>query len=150
MGAPKSVVKFSGNGVKYTSEVDKANYYITELARAALRDAGKYICKITRPTIPKKTGKLRKQLQYWVKAVKGKELPTLIVGYKKEGFYGRYLELGTKVRKGRGKVEAGHYLEKAVTDNVATIRKIEAQYLSAISDESKAKSLINEGEYQGE
>ena len=40
-----SVVKFTKNGVEYTSSVDRANYYIYELTRAALKDVGKYICR---------------------------------------------------------------------------------------------------------
>ena len=43
MPVPKSVTKINKDGVTYVSEVDKANYYIFELSRAALRDVEKFV-----------------------------------------------------------------------------------------------------------
>ena len=44
-----SPVKFTRNGVEFTSNVDRVNYTIWELSRAALRDVGRYIVRsITR------------------------------------------------------------------------------------------------------
>lgn len=52
MSVPKSVVKFDKNGVVYTSSVDRANYTMKELSRAALRDVGKFVCReFRKPTI---------------------------------------------------------------------------------------------------
>ena len=45
MSVPKSVVKFDKNGVKYVSSVDRAQYTIRELTRAAMRDVGKFLVR---------------------------------------------------------------------------------------------------------
>lgn len=140
MGVPKSVVKISRDGVEYISSVDRVNYTISELTRAALRDVGKFICKRTRQSIRRRTGKLARNTQYWVR----KKDCDLQVGFKPGGFYGGFQELGTERQP---KVGA---LYDTVKDNIKTIRDIEAQYLSAIEDEQRALSLIGEEEYQGE
>lgn len=140
MGVPKSVVKIRKDGVEYISSVDRVNYTIQELTRAALRDAGKFICKRTRQSIRRRTGKLARNIQYWVR----KKDCDLQVGFKPGGFYGGFQELGTERQP---KIGA---LYRSVKDNIKTIRDIEAQYLSAIEDEQRAMSLISEEEYQGE
>lgn len=140
MGVPKSVVKIRKDGVEYISSVDRVNYTIQELTRAALRDAGKFICKWTRQAIRRRTGKLARNTQYWVR----KKDCDLQVGFKPGGFYGGFQELGTERQP---KIGA---LYDSVKDNIRTIRDIEAQYLSAIEDEQRALSLISEEEYQGE
>lgn len=140
MSVPKSVVKISKDGVEYISSVDRVNYTIQELTRAALRDVGKLICKRTRQQINRRTGKLAKNTQYWVR----KKDCDLQVGFKPGGFYGGFQELGTERQP---KIGA---LYDTVKSNIQTIRDIEGQYLSAIEDEQKALSLIDEGEYQGE
>lgn len=140
MGVPKSVVKISRDGVEYISSVDRVNYTISELTRAALRDVGKFICKRTRQSIRRRTGKLARNTQYWVR----KKDCDLQVGFKPGGFYGGFQELGTERQP---KVGA---LYDTVKDNIKTIRDIEAQYLSAIEEEQRALSLIGEEEYQGE
>ena len=140
MGVPKSVVKIRKDGVEYISSVDRVNYTIQELTRAALRDAGKFICKRTRQAIRRRTGKLARNTQYWVR----KKECDLQVGFKPGGFYGGFQELGTERQP---KIGA---LYDSVKDNIKTIRDIEAQYLSAIEDEQRAMALISEEEYQGE
>ena len=45
MAAPKSVVKFTKNGVEFISSVDRAQYFLFELTRAALRDVCRYVRK---------------------------------------------------------------------------------------------------------
>lgn len=140
MGVPKSVVKIRKDGVEYISSVDRVNYTIQELTRAALRDAGKFICKRTRQAIRRRTGKLARNTQYWVR----KKDCDLQVGFKPGGFYGGFQELGTERQP---KIGA---LYDSVKDNIKTIRDIEAQYLSAIEDEQRSLSLISEEEYQGE
>ncbi len=140
MGVPKSVVKINRDGVEYISSVDRVNYTISELTRAALRDVGKFICKRTRQSIRRRTGKLARNTQYWVR----KKDCDLQVGFKPGGFYGGFQELGTERQP---KVGA---LYDTVKDNIKTIRDIEAQYLSAIEEEQRALSLIGEEEYQGE
>lgn len=140
MALPKSVVKIKKNGVEFTSNVDRVNYTIKELSRAALRDVGRFICNRTRKKIHKQTGRLAKNTQYWVR----KRESDLQVGFKPGGWYGLYQELGTEKQP---KIGA---LYNSVKENINTIRDIEAQYLSAIEDEQKAKQLIDEGEYEGQ
>ena len=138
MPLPKSV-KFSKNGVEYLSNCDRLQYTISELTRAALRDTGKYICRETRKKIKRRTGRLAKNTQYWVRSRSG----DLQVGFKPGGFYGLYQEIGTEKQR---KIAA---LADSTQQNTATIQKIQQQYLSAVGKET-AESMINEGEYQGE
>ena len=43
MAMPKSVTKLNKDGVQFTSSVDKIEYTITELSKAALRDSAKLV-----------------------------------------------------------------------------------------------------------
>ncbi len=140
MSLPKSV-KFTKNGVEYLSNCDRLQYTIKELTRAALRDTGKYVCKMTRKKVRRRTGRLAKNTQYWVRSKQ--EIPDLQVGFKPGGFYGLYQEIGTVKYK---KIAA---LSDSTESGVAEIQKIQQQYLSAVGTES-AESMIDEGEYQGE
>ena len=140
MSLPKSVTKIKKDGVEFVSSVDRASYTIRELARAALRDVGKLVCKRTRQQIRRRTGRLSKYTQYWVR----KKEADLQVGFKPGGFYGGLQELGTE------KMPKIGALYNSVKDNIKTIRDIEGRYLSAIEDEQKARALIDEGEYTGE
>lgn len=140
MSLPKSV-KFTRNGVEYLSNCDRIQYTIKELTRAALRDTGKYVCKMTRKKIRRKTGRLAKNTQYWVRSKQ--ETPDLQVGFKPGGFYGLYQEIGTVKYK---KIAA---LSDSTESGISEIQKIQQQYLSAVGTES-AESMIDEGEYQGE
>lgn len=140
MPLPKSVIKINRDGIEYTSSVDRVNYTIQELTRAALRDVGKYICRRTRQQIKRRTGCLAKNIQYWVR----KKDCDLQVGFKPGGFYGMFQELGTE------NIPKQAALYNTVKDNIRIIRDIEAQYLSAVEDEQRAMALIDEGEYQGE
>ena len=47
MPVPKSTMKFKRDGVEFTSSVDRCNYTIRELSRAALRDVGRYVVRLT-------------------------------------------------------------------------------------------------------
>ena len=146
MAIPKSVTKISKDGkVTYTQSVDRVNYTIRELTRAALRDVGKFVCKEFRNTyyarFKKHSGRVGKFTQYWVK-YKQKDIE-LQVGIKPNGFYGGYQELGTSKQTKLG------FLTNTVKDNIPKIIEIESQYLSALEDESRALSLISEEEYEG-
>lgn len=136
MPMPKSVMKINKNGVRFESSVDKTIYTIEELSRAALRDVGKFVCRETRKKIKRRTGRLAKNTQYWVR----KKETDLQVGFKPGGFYGGFQELGTEKTP---KIGA---LYNSVKDNLFMITQIESQYLSAIEDELKALSLIDESE----
>lgn len=140
MPLPKSV-KFKKNGVEFLSNCDRLQYTIKELTRAALRDTGKYICRETRKKIRRRTGRLAKNTQYWVRS--RQETPDLQVGFKPGGFYGLFQEIGTESEP---KIAA---LASSTEDNIATIRKIQHEYLSGVSTES-AEQMIDEGEYSGE
>ena len=139
MAVPSSV-KIKKNGVEFLNNCDRVNYTINELVRAALKDVGKYVVKETKKKIQKHTGRLNKNTQYWVR----KKSQDLQVGFKPGGFYGMYQEFGTEKTP---KIGA---LQSSVEDNIEMIRKIEAQYLSAIENENEALSLINEDEEIGD
>lgn len=140
MGLPSSV-KFKKNGVEFLSNCDRIQYTIKELTRAALRDTGKYVCRETRKKIKRRTGRLAKNTQYWVRSKQA--TPDLQVGFKPGGFYGLFQEIGTEKQP---KVGA---LSDSAQNNISTIQKIQQQYLSAVGSES-AESMISEGEYSGE
>lgn len=142
MSLPKSVIKINKNGVQYTSNVDRASYTIKELTRAALRDVARLIKYKIRQEFNKLQG-MRKQskrfknsFQHWLRKIEG----DLQIGIRHETWYGVDQELGSKKQPKRD------FLRNAVFDNIEEIRQIEAQYLSAIEDEMKAESLINEEE----
>lgn len=139
MAIPSSV-KIKKDGVEFLDNVDRVNYTLIELTRAALKDTGKFIVKRTRQSITRRTGRLAKNIQYWVR----RKETDLQVGFKPGGWYGMFQEFGTDKTP---KVGA---LTQAVEENIDTIRKIQAQYLSALSDEGSAQNLINESEGNGE
>lgn len=134
--------KITKNGVEYIDGTDRCNYTIKELTRAALRDVGKFIVKKARAALPRRTGRARRYLQYWVRSKQ--EIPDLRIGYKQLGFYGGFYETGTS------KTPKLAPIYSAVADNIDEIRKIEGQYLSAIEDENKALGLISEEDYTDE
>ena len=156
MPIPKSVTRQIGDsGLKIVDSVDRCQYTINELCRAALRDVGKYMVI----TANKKAQKLhggglkkthrvkgtRHSFQYWVRKNTGlKMLPDLQVGIKHDTWYGVNQEFGTKKMKKKG------ILMTSATENIANIVKIEAQYLSAMESEAAALTKINEGEYTGQ
>ena len=144
MAVPKSVIKIrtkqGQSTVEFIDHADWVNYTMEELIRAALRDTGKYIVRMTKNKVNKRTGKLLSNIQYWVRKREG----NLQVGFKPGGWYGLFQELGTEKQP---KIGA---LTSSVEDNINTIRQIQAQYLSALNDEDKAVRLIEEEEYIGE
>lgn len=56
MSVPKSVIRFKSDSVIVTSEVDRANYTIRELTRAAMRDVGKYVVRLCNMAAQKRQG----------------------------------------------------------------------------------------------
>lgn len=131
-----------------TSNVDRANYLITELTRAAMRDVAKYVLRIVRANVRSISGYTRRmryatmRYQYWVRK-KECDLQLGIENTAKgaeTAWWADQSELGTGGQPKRG------FLRAAVYENIEMIRKIEAQYLSAIEDENNAASLIDESE----
>lgn len=150
MPVPKSVVKFSKDGVTYTSNVDFASYSIVELTRAALRDVGKYLTRMSNQKAQKLPGLKKSRrvrgststFRYNVPWAK-KGLPHLEVGVTHGTWYGVEQEMGTHRQPKR------EILKKSAYENLATIVEIESQYLTALKDEAKALRLIKEKEYSG-
>lgn len=150
MSVPKSVVRFSKDGVTYTSSVDRASYTIVELTRAALRDVGKFIARTANSKAMKLKG-LKKSRRVrgrtstflynvpWAKT----GLPHLEVGVTHGTWYGEQQELGTSKQPKR------QILRNSANENIAQISEIESQYLSALEDEARALRLISEEEYKG-
>lgn len=151
MGAPKSVIKMNKNGIQYVSEVDKCQYYIHELTRAALRDVGKFIARTFRTSyyahFKRHTGRAGRATKYKVWSSKSTTAPRVEIGLKTgqvDGFYGYFQEFGTDRTPRLG------LLKKAAQENIDEIIKIESQYLSALNgDESGARSLVDESDYEG-
>lgn len=147
MSVPKSVTRMYGTHVKYVSSVDRAEYTITELTRAALRDVGKYcvrMANIAAQKLPgmKKSRRVRGRtsaFQYWVR----KRESDLQVGIKHDTWYGVNQELGTK------RMPRKNILRDSVYNNIPTIVEIESKYLSALEDEAEALALIDEEETIG-
>lgn len=148
MSVPKSVIKFKKGGIVYTSSVDRAEYTIRELTRAALRDVGKFVsrtCNSAAMKLPglKKSRRVRGKtsaFQYWARS----KSCDLQVGIKHGTWYGEQQELGTRNQPKRG------ILRNSVYNNILTIVEIESKYLSALEDEAAALRMIeSEGDYQG-
>lgn len=148
-----SPMKFKKDGVEFTSSVDRCNYTIRELTRAALRDVGRYVVrqctrKARRLDGLGHTRYIQKRFQFWVRKQEG-DLQVGIHNVMKnknpgETWYGMDQELGLNGQPKRA------FLHDSVYENIRTIRDIEAQYLSAIEDEQRALALINEEETFGD
>lgn len=148
MGLPKSVIRFDKNGVKFISNVDRAQYTIQELTRAAMRDVGKLVCRYVNQLamqLPglKKSRRVRggtSAFQYWAR----KQECDLQVGIKHNTWYGVEQELGSSKMKKHG------FLRNTVYDHIPEIVEIESKYLSAMESEAEALKLIeSENDYEG-
>src|SRR5690625_149962 len=140
MAMPKSVTKITKDGIEFTSSVDRAQYTITELSRAALRDSAKFIRRKMNDEVRKLPGMKRarrpyRSNQYWVR----RRETDLLIGFKHSTWYGVQQELGTEGQPAR------NILRNSVYENINEIRKIQSQYLSAITTDS-ADGLIDESE----
>lgn len=151
MSVPKSVTKFKTKNkncqIEYISSVDVAKYSITELTRAALRDVGKYLCRLNNMEAQKLPGMKRSKrvrggksaFQYWAR----KKECDLQVGVKHGTWYGEHQELGTSKMKRHGIMRDNAY------NHIPQIIEIESKYLSALQSEAEALALCSEEEYQG-
>lgn len=151
MSVPKSVMKINKGGITYISSVDRVQYTMNELSRAAMRDVGKYIRKLViakQKGLPglKKGKRPYTATQFWVRP---KEADLQIgFGNSKKGttgdtWYAIQQELGQKNQPAR------HFLRETVYDNIPKIIEIESKYISSLEDEARALALIdenNEGE----
>lgn len=147
MAVPKSVIRLNKNGVQYVSNCERAQYTIRELTRAALRDVGKLIVRRCNDRAMELHGLRKSQrvrgktsvFTYWARKIEC----DLQVGIRWATWYGTAQELGTSKMPKLG------ILRNTTNDNIPEIIKIESQYLSALEDEAKALSLIDEDEYEG-
>jgi hypothetical protein len=147
---PPRITRMSRNGVVFTSDVNRAQYTLQELTRAALRDIGQIMNYTTHREVKKiaggslrKTKRPRKAFQYWIR----KRETDLIVGIRHNTWYGVDQELGTK---GQPKREI---LRKSLIANVNYMVQIQAKYLKHMENQSEAIRHINEndeGEDQGD
>ena len=137
MAVPKAV-KFTKKGVEYISKVDRTQYLLKELVHAANKDVGKFITRETKKKIKARTGRGKKNTQYWAR-----KDGSLLVGYKKGGFYLGFQELGTSKQTKQA------MLKNAVIGNKSEIRKIQGTYIKSIEDENRALGLVDESEEQG-
>lgn len=154
MAMPKSNMKIKSGGVVFESMIDKTEYTLAELSRAALRDSARIIRYKVKENIPVVTGTLKRNVGTWVRRRSDSDVPFLQVGVynhatsRRKGltpaFHAHLAEFGTvksrPVNNGRG------FLNPGVYDNIDEIRKAQAQYLSAIEDENRALGLIDEKE----
>lgn len=144
MPLPKSVTKIDRKGgVTFTSNADRVNHTIQELTRAALRDSAKFIRKKMIIELRKMPGMKRgkrvySSTQYWVRRREG----DLQIGFKHDSWYGARSELGTHGSPARG------VLRNTVFSNVDEIRKIQAQYLSGLNDETPSLAGTSEDDYK--
>lgn len=150
MPLPKSVTKINKDGVVFESSVDKVNYLLNELTRAALRDVAKLIRKRTiekMKTMPgmKRSKRTYRALGYWVR----KKETDLQIGYgnSKRGtsgdtWYAIQAELGLDNQPKRA------FLRNTVFENIPLIVEIESKYLSSLESEAEALKQIRETEEQ--
>ena len=137
MALPKPI-KITKNGVEYISNVDRTQYTLKQLVHAANKDVGKLITRRTKEKISRRTGRGRKNTQYWAR-----KDGSLQVGYKPAGFYLGFDEIGTNKRR---KIAQ---MTNTVQEQKNEIRKIQGTYIKSIEDENKATGLIDEREEQG-
>jgi hypothetical protein len=134
-------VKVKKDGVEFTSSIDRSQYLISELSRAALLDVGKLVRRRMvkeAKQMPgmKRSRRISKAFQYWVR----RREKDLIIGSKHDTWYGKDQELGSRKQPKRGIIKG------TVMQNLDDIRKIQGQYLSAIEEENKALGLIKPDE----
>jgi hypothetical protein len=141
MPLPRSVVRINRNGVKFTSSVERAEYTLEELTRAALRDIGKLVTFKARDKVRaianhsmKRSQRVKNAFQSWNR----RRETDLQVGIKHETWYGVDQELGLDGQPKRD------ILRKTVFENIDTIQQISAKYLKHIEDEMTAQRMIDE------
>lgn len=150
MPVPKPKMKIKADGIEYIEDFDKAEYYIEELTRAALRDVGKFIRKATQKAyysrFNKKTGStfygFKGSFGYWVRKKETDLLVGINVAEKdpQGASWFANQELGTESFPKLG------IFFNTVMNNIDEIRKIEAEYLSYIDDELRAAQKVDEEE----
>lgn len=155
----KAVHVYANGQVEFRDWTDQAEYSIRQLTSFALNDVGKYICNNVRQMVktdqPEMVGKASRRIfnayQYWNR----KKENDLIVGIKNlqykptkygSGFkssgernYDAWYSVGLEIgMQGSVKIPKKAFLQRFVYGNLDMIRKIEAQYLTAINLDNDA------------
>lgn len=132
-------VRTRKDGVEIVSSVDKAQFTMHELIRAANRATGAHLRRRMLREVRKMPGMRRNRragraFQYWAR----RRETDLIIGSKHNTWYGADQELGNKNQPKRGIIRG------TVMAEIDEIRKIQGQFISAIEDDNKARALIDE------
>lgn len=140
MAVPR-MVKFKKGDIEIISNIDRTQYCITELSRAALRDIGRYLRKQQIDKVKKRPGMKKHKrpysaFQYWVR----RRETDLQTGIKHDTWYGADQELGTRHQPKKA------ILRDTTYESISEIRRIAGAYIKAIEDENKALSLIDEND----
>lgn len=141
MPLPNAKMKINKDGVKFESNVDAILYSLVELERAALRDTAKFLRKEMLKKLKLLPGMKRSKrpytsTQYWVR----RRETDLQIGFKHDSWYGALQELGDRGQPKR------NILRSTVMENIDEIQRIQAQYLSALSQEKP--DIPSEEEYK--
>lgn len=133
MPLPNAKMKISRSGkseLRFENKINQAEYLITELSRAALRDTAKFVRKLTIQETKTLRGMKRLKrpynLQYWVR----KRETDLLIGFKHDAWY------STGAERGKFKMRERNFLRNTVYENVGKIRQIQSQYLTALNAEN--------------
>jgi HK97 gp10 family phage protein len=151
---PKSVTKVRKDGIEFVSSVDRVQYTIMELSRAALRDTAKLLRNRIKSMAPVDTGNLRRNVGSWVRKAEDSDVPYLQVGVydkeraRKKGLQDAYYATWQEFGNSRHPAANGNrgFIRPAVQDSIEDIRRIQGQYLSEVENENKALGLIDEEE----
>lgn len=136
--------KINKNGVELISNIDRSQFLISELSRAALLDTGRLLRSRMLPKAKQLRGMRRSRrplsaFQYWCR----RRETDLIVGTKHGTWYGAEQELGTNRQPKRSIIKG------SVMENLDDIRRVQGQYLSAIESENRALGLLRTDEEGG-
>lgn len=107
----------------YISKVDKAKKRISEKPYRVLNIIGQFLASEARRKAKRKSGRLRKSIQYWAR----KKEKDLQIGTK--SFYGPAWELGNSQMK------AEPFLMPTVTENIDTIVSLTKSVYSELNSE---------------
>lgn len=154
MAMPKSVTKVRKDGIEFVSSVDRVQYTIMELSRAALRDTAKLLRNRIKSMAPVDTGNLRRNVGSWVRKAEDSDVPYLQVGVydkeraRKKGLQDAYYATWQEFGNSRHPAANGNrgFIRPAVQDSIEDIRRIQGRYLSEVENENKALGLIDEEE----
>ena len=109
----------------FESYVDDVKAKIKEKPEKALREIGKLMVREVRKKAPKKSGNLRKNIQYFYR----KRYRDLQIGIKPKAFYGGFIEKGTE------KVPAKPFIEPTVMEHLGEIQELIKMALAELTGE---------------